>query len=57
MNFDDPPELTDEEVDTVRVYIETTRPAVVSDEVRAVVERYLPELRHKLPQRVGYLKG
>jgi mono/diheme cytochrome c family protein len=51
MSSDDLPELTDEEIETVRAYIETTKPTVVSDEVRAVVERYLPELKSKLPKK------
>jgi hypothetical protein len=51
MSSDDLPELTDEEIETVRVYIETVKPVVVSDEVRAVVERYLPELKNKLPKK------
>ena len=44
MSSNNLPELTDEEIETVRVYIATTKPIMVSDEVRAVVERYLPEL-------------
>ena len=51
MSSDDLPELTEEEIETVRAYIEITKPTVVSDEVRAVVERYLPELKSKLPKR------
>jgi hypothetical protein len=51
MSSDDLPELTDEEIETVRIYIETVKPVVVSDEVRAVVERYLPELKNRLPKK------
>jgi hypothetical protein len=51
MSSDDLPELTDEEIERVRAYIETTKPTVVSDEVRAVVERYLPELKDQLPKK------
>jgi hypothetical protein len=50
MSSDELPELTDEEIETVRVYIETVKPVVVSDEVRTVAERYLPEL-NKLPKK------
>jgi hypothetical protein len=41
-----PPE---EELETIRLMIETTKLVVVSDEVREAVERYLPDLRMKLP--------
>jgi hypothetical protein len=41
----------DEELETIRLMMETTKLDVVSDEVREIVERFLPDLRKKLPPR------
>ena len=35
--------------------LETKPVGIVSDEIREVVERYLPELKHKLPPKIDVL--
>jgi hypothetical protein len=44
--FERPP---DEELASIRSFIETSDLEAVSDEVREIVERYLPDLTPKLP--------
>jgi hypothetical protein len=41
----------DSEIATVRLFIESSTLDVVSDEVREFVEKYLPDLVHKLPPK------
>ena len=41
----------DEELTSIRVFIETSDFNAVSDEVREIVERYLPDLIPKLPAK------
>jgi hypothetical protein len=43
------------ELDALRLFLETKPVGIVSDEIREVVERYLPELKHKLPPKIDVL--
>ena len=41
----------DEELETIRLFLDCSELTTVSDEVREVVERYLPDLKYKLPPK------
>jgi hypothetical protein len=43
------------EIDALRVFLETRSIAIVSDDIRAFVEQYLPDLKHKLPPKIEVL--
>ena len=46
-----PQKPPDEELDNIRLFVETNKLDVISDELREIVESYLPDLRDKLPPK------
>ena len=46
-----PQKPPDEELENIRLFVETNKLDVITDELREIVENFLPDLRNKLPPK------